>query len=847
MFEAVAGFVNRTWLAILLLWIMIAAALHFAAPGWSSIAQDGEFSFLPADSPARQADALFNQAFPKDLLASSIVVVVSRQSDDGLRDDDKDFITDVLKPRLQEIADGETGLPDRGMKQGKESKSGKSPSIEKDDTDTPVVSRIRAFDAEVVGSLLMSNDRKATLVILELSTDYAAARNRPTIQATEELLADLRQRRQVPEGLELHLTGSAVVGRDITRAAEMSAAGTEKWTIILVVVLTLVVYRAPLLALIPLVTLYFCMYVSLKTLALLAGAGVVDVFNGIQAYATVVVYASGVDYCLFLISRFKEELATERDARLALRHAVGKVGHAIAASSITEVIGIGMLSFAQFGKFHQAGIAIAFSLLVMLLAVMTLTPALLQLSGRWAFWPYKMPGPDELPPPTAAAPVPHAAPREDRFLALWERIAEVVLRRPGTIWLASVAAMAPFAVFGVMWYNHLNYDLVGNLPKNAVSVAGTQALERHFPAGATAPVNVLIRNDQVDFREREGIDAIRSLTEQVTERRDELQVSDVRSIAAPLGAVAGENISSDAQVSRKLVTKATIRRRAADYFVSRDEPLHNHVTRLELELKIDPFSEQAIDFLGTLEAGVRGLLPDELQLGTELRVSGSTASLRDLKTTGVSDRNRINIMVVGSVFVILVIVLRRPALTVYLLLTVLLSYLVTLGATFAAFYLADPRGFAGLDWTVPLFLFTVLIAIGEDYNILLVTRVFEEERQFGPERGVAVALARTGPIISSCGFIMAGTFLSLWLGGQLARMTQLGFALAFGVLLDTFVVRPILVPAYLILRERRRSGPVERERDDFGNRSGPDGQHQQTVEAQSHASAGGQAGLHGGK
>lgn len=96
----------------------------------------------------------------------------------------------------------------------------------------------------------------------------------------------------------------------------------------------------------------------------------------------------------------------------------------------------------------------------------------------------------------------------------------------------------------------------------------------------------------------------------------------------------------------------------------------------------------------------------------------------------------------------------------------------------------------------------MLIAIGEDYNILLVTRVHEEEHQFGLERGVAVALARTGPIISSCGFIMAGTFLSLWIGGQLARMTQLGFALASGVILDTFVVRPILVPAYLILLDR---------------------------------------------
>ena len=127
----------------------------------------------------------------------------------------------------------------------------------------------------------------------------------------------------------------------------------------------------------------------------------------------------------------------------------------------------------------------------------------------------------------------------------------------------------------------------------------------------------------------------------------------------------------------------------------------------------------------------------------------------------------------------------------------LFSYLVTLGVTFAVFYLADWEGFPGLDLTVPLFLFTVLIAVGEDYNILLVTRIHEEQQRHGPERGVAVALARTGPIISSCGFIMAGTFLSLMIAGQLAQMIQLGFALAFGVLLDTFIVRPILVPSYL--------------------------------------------------
>src|SRR5262249_46348136 len=138
-----------------------------------------------------------------------------------------------------------------------------------------------------------------------------------------------------------------------------------------------------------------------------------------------------------------------------------------------------------------------------------------------------------------------------------------------------------------------------------------------------------------------------------------------------------------------------------------------------------------------------------------------------------------------------------------LIVSVVISYFVTIGVAFVVFWAKSPATFAGLDWKVPVFTFTLLIALGEDYNILLMARVTEEQRKHGLIKGVLVALTRTGGIISSCGIIMAGTFCSL-LFGSLAGMVQLGFSVAFGVMLDTFLVRPVLVPAYLLLLYRSK-------------------------------------------
>ena len=163
------------------------------------------------------------------------------------------------------------------------------------------------------------------------------------------------------------------------------------------------------------------------------------------------------------------------------------------------------------------------------------------------------------------------------------------------------------------------------------------------------------------------------------------------------------------------------------------------------------------------------------------------------------------VLVTLGVYAILVALLRRPGISLYLIATVVLGYLASLGLTDLVFHALHrgPGPWDGLDWTVGFFLFVILVAVGEDYNILLMARVIEEERKHGVTEGTRRAVAHTGGIISSCGLIMAGTFGSM-LTGSLTSLRELGFALGLGVLLDTFLVRPILVPAFVVLIDRAR-------------------------------------------
>jgi RND superfamily putative drug exporter len=233
----------------------------------------------------------------------------------------------------------------------------------------------------------------------------------------------------------------------------------------------------------------------------------------------------------------------------------------------------------------------------------------------------------------------------------------------------------------------------------------------------------------------------------------------------------------------------------------------NHIARIEVVLKTDPFSESSLQALEDVRAtlGLATTAGQPLQGTIGIGLAGSTSAVNDLKRVTTSDLRRMYVLVTLGVYAILVALLRRPGLSLYLIATVVLGYLASLGLTDLLFHALHrgSRPWDGLDWTVGFFQFVILVGVGEDYNVLLMARVIEEERKYGLREGMRRAVAQTGSIISSCGLIMAGAFGSM-LTGSLISLRELGFALGVGVLLDTFLVRPILVPAFVILIDRAR-------------------------------------------
>ncbi len=716
---------------------------------------------------------------------------------------------------LQEFGETEVSASDREAALGLLPDIAKwLPPIEQRELDPwlPLLN-VLSWDDPAVGHRLQVP--QARLIRLQLETELAATSNIATLEALERMIDNVQRfsGHCTQPGLKILPTGSAAIGGQTLIAARDAIRYTEIFTVLMILVILACVYRAPLLVLVPLVSIGAAVVTATGLVAVLADHARshpsdwfdLRVFTTSRIFVVVILFGAGTDYCLFLISRLREE-ARRRPWRRACELALSRVTPALLGSALTTVLGLGMLWFAKFGKYHHTGPVIALCLLVGLLVCLTLTPALLFALGPRVFWPSRI----------RHQPARHAG--------LWGALSLAMTRYPWTTLIAGIVILLIPAAYGTVKERDVTYDMSGQLSQQASSRRGLDLLAKYFSIGESNPTTVVLVHPQPRPREQMSKD-VKQLREDVYALEG---VKAVRTAGDPLG----DYPLGDKRKKRMgLLDPNAWRRRllrehpiAKRYFFSETPEYAERLARIDVVIKGDPFEAETAAHVMALRTWLQQQTTTEGSAweGAEVFVAGTTASIIDLRRVTLRDNQRIKIAVVVAVLLVLIVVLRRVTLSLYLIFTVLLSYYATVGITAVVFQWFYGDQYLGLDWKLPLFLFVILVAVGQDYNVYLVTRVLEEQRRGGWLSALRRAVTRTGGIITACGLVMAATFFSMtasawfpWLAqitgwskhsstAMLHGIVQLGFALGLGVLLDTFFVRTFLVPSFITIVDRHK-------------------------------------------
>ncbi|WP_019869076.1 MMPL family transporter [Salinispora oceanensis] len=537
------------------------------------------------------------------------------------------------------------------------------------------------------------------------------------------------------DGLTVNVTGPAGLLADLIDVFSAIDGTLLLVTLCVVLLILLVVYRSPVLWIFPLLAAGMSFSLATAIVYRLAEADILTLDGQAQGILTVLVFGAGTDYALLLVARYREELHQHDKPAAAMLAAWRGAAPAIAASAGTTIASLLCLLLSSLSSNQALGPVAAIGIGATLLVMLTLLPALLVLGGRRVFWP-RQPRLD------------HAEPQTEH--GIWGRVAGFVARRSRPVWLVTALALAALS-FGLTQLGATTLGESDLFTEQTDSVAGQEAIARHYPAGTGSPAVIFTRQQTAEqvaavAQETPGVVAVRPVT------------------GRP-----GAGSDSDGGAAPTAPPKVV-----------------DGIVQLEATLADAPDSDGAEETIRDLRVAVHAV-PD-----ADAVVGGLTAINIDTADASTRDRNVIIPVVLSVIAVILALLLRALLAPLLLVATVLLSYGATLGLCALIFkYLFD---FPGVDASFPLFAFVFLVALGIDYNIFLMSRIRQEAVRRGTRSGVRYGLVVTGGVITSAGIVLAATFSALAVL-PLVVLIELGVAVAVGVLIDTIVVRSLLVPA----------------------------------------------------
>ena len=741
-FGAIGAFaVKFRWL-VLVAWVVAAVAVPRFLPSLASVTQGNNASFLPASAPSQHATDL---AAPFGVGTNATVPVVAAASTGKLSAADVTWLG-TLRQELTRVPTV-VRVSDLG-------RSGDG----------------QAEQLQVVSSAGPGNADQLTTLVNDLRSAIGQA--------------------GTPPGLQVHLAGPAAVQVDQQQKSGSTGNQEELVSIAFILVLLLLIFRALLAPIVTLIPAAFAVFISGPLVAEAAQAGL-KVSQIAQLMLIVLVLGAGTDYGLFLVFRVRELLRDGEQPKQAVQQALIRVGESISFSALTVIGALLSLLAATFQIYSQLGIPLAIGIGVMLLAGLTLLPALLAIFGRALFWPSRIRS------GTGKAGV-------------WGRLAARIVRRPVAALTIGVVVFGALAV-AVTAYKPAGFGGTLNAPGGTDSAAGQALLAKHFPSSSANPTNLVYKLRQPVWDDPQAVvkgQQVITGSGQYTGVTGPLnpigavnltpaQFSALHAKLGRLGPPAALPVTPPAHLGVPASSYEVYRATAA--YVSAD----GRTIQFQTSLKAgDPASTAALNAVPALrQVAARA---SAAMGAADYGVNGEAPAFYDISHISDSDLLRVIPIAIVVIGVLLALVMRSLVAPLYLIASVGLSYLAALGLSVLIFI--ELGGDGGLTFILPFLMFVFLLALGEDYNILVMSRIREEAHHLPLREAVSRAVAATGTTVTSAGMVLAGTFaVFAVVGGRGSGGSQIrdvGVGLALGVLMDTFVVRTVLVPSTVVLLGR---------------------------------------------
>lgn len=682
MFQRVGKAVVRHPVWTIVAWLIAAVAIVATAPSLPS--NSDESSFLPKSYESIRASDIQHKAFPSAFTPSAIALY---QRADGGRltaDDERDvarITTELGQKHIDQVQKVVPGPP--------------------------------------------SKDGRYTMTLVQM--DKKTAGQPVQANAAKVLREDVGQLTKGTH-LQVKLGGPAAQALDEQEASKSGDALIGLGTFAIILVSLLVIFRAPILAVLPLILIALVSAIAKGLIAYATKLFDLQANNSVSSILIVVLFGVGTDYFLFLMFRYRERLRAGDEPKQAMVNAVARVGEAIASAAGAVVIAFLALSLSTLGSLKQMGPALAIAVTATLVAALTLMPAVISLIGPKVFWPSKSW---------------QREPGNAGFAALGRG----VRGRPALTAGASGLVLVVLAL-GALGFK-ADFDLAsGSMPKTKESMVVQAELKTAYSAGAAAPTDVYLSS---------------------TDGKP-LDKGTFATYAEKLGAVDGVASARVPQLNKDGTT--------ADFTVT---------------LKYEASTDKAIAAVGR----VRDVAHSAAPAGTEAAVGGLSSIYKDIDTAVDHDYRTVFPVAAVLIMIILGLLLRSVVAPWYLIASVGLGFGATLGATVWVFQ--GVRGHSGLMFLIPVIVYLFVVAIGTDYNILMIARLREEAREGrSPREAAGVALRHTGPTVAAAGFILAATFATMMLAGN-ALLKEMGFAVSFGIAVAAFVMAMFFTPSLTAL------------------------------------------------